>query len=296
MGLFRGNCVKIKKMVRLEREPQQFQPAPETSLFHPPERKTELMIEVEDRFGGQPIEEILFQLYGEQGNSEATTAATIGVGKHAVRRWLKECRIGSRTRSEAAKISWQDPERREELLKKRNNPQTLLKRSQAAIAQWEREREKMMKANQKGAQTRMRMRREELENQIGRPVGEYLKEAKNLGLTKTEVCSRLHIDWGILERYLEREGIEWPSGTELRIQMEWEKRKGSPEMKLVEEARKVGVFSQLSGREQIVLNRRFPKEGKMPESLSFLGEKFGFTKQWTHIIQVEAIEKLRSML
>lgn len=296
MGLFRGNYVKIKRMVGLERESPESQPAPETLSFHPPKRRTKLMKKVEERLDDQPIEKILFHLYGEQRKSEAITAATIGVGKCAVHRWLRECRIRGRTRSEAAKIPWQDPQRREELLKKRNIPQTLLKRRQAAKALWKREREKMMKANQKGAQTRMRMRKEELENQIGRPVGEYLKEAKKLGLTKTEVCSRLHIGWGTLVRYLEREGIEWPSGTELRIQMEWEKRKNSPEMKLIEKAREMGAFSQLTEREQIVLNGRFPKRDEVPQSLSFLGGKFGFTKQWAHIIQNEAIKKLKSML
>lgn len=291
-----GNCVKMKKMVGREREPQQFQPAPEKTSFHPPERKTELMMEVENRFGGQPIEEILFHFYGEQENSLAKTAEIIEVTPTTIKPWMRKCGIKFRSKSEAQKILWQDPERKEELLKKLITPQARLKKRQATRAQWRNQREKMMEANQSGAQTRIRRNERRLVERMGRPKKEYLEEAKKLGLTKTEVCSSLKIHHSTLNRLLEEEEIKLPSGPESFIQREWEERKESPEMKLVEKARKMGIFFDLSEGEQVILNGRFPKEDDVPQSLSSLGRKLGFSKQWAHKIQNEAIEKMRLKL
>lgn len=280
----------------MEREPQQFQPAPETSFFHPPERKTKLMTQIENKFVGQPIEEVLFHFYWQQTNSARGTAEAIEINRNTIFAWFRKCGIRLRSKSEAGKIPWQDPERKEEILKKRETPLTRLKRSQATRAQWKNLRGKMMEARKKAIQTMRRRREKRLEEQIGQPIKEYLKEAKEQGLSKTEVCSHLKIGWGTLNGYLEREGVEWSSAQELLILMEWEKRKQSPEMKLVEKAKEEGVFSDLSEREQIILNGRFPKEGDEPKSLPRLGRKFGITRQRVFTIQNGAIEKIRLKL
>lgn len=113
----------------------------EPSPNRPKEYRTQLIKRLEKKYQ-MPVTDLLREMYVDKLMSAAEIGPELGESVGTISALLRRKEI-SRSKSEAQKARWENPNKRKEMLKKIHNPEADDKRSQSLTEYWKRRRKKL---------------------------------------------------------------------------------------------------------------------------------------------------------
>lgn len=255
--------------------------------------KTSRMLQVEKALGidmatylkeeyetrGRSIEDIVQDIRDKTNGEIRTSTGT-------VRGWLKNCGINTRSVSEASKLLWQDPLKREAIRVARNTPEAKRKKSEALKRRIASHPDLFLASLEKGRRVFAQMRYDATQATLKTKFGDNPKEAlENLYVTQGFSIQRVAEKCGVPRRTI--------SG--------WFKILEITQQTVVLKPEAIDIFNRagvsdylttLNPRERQVLEDRYNKD----KTLDGIGAELGITRERVRQIESKALSKLRSQL
>lgn len=287
----------IEKLVPTQQE----KTADPTEIF-PQVKKTPKMLKVEQIIQ-EDLQVFLPRKYSQEDLSTPDisemiteiSGGNIKVREQTINNWLRKFNSQVRPRSEAVKLAWQNPEKRERRAEAIYSTATKRKIDDG-MSNWQSlfsESEKRNRA--RGAMVRrkralLRSMRETLgEDPTERPNEMYSQQ----GLLSTEIAQEPGIHYDTLISWIRKLEIEITKARETPYGYI----RGNKEEKqnLVEEARAQNLVQNLDPKEQYVINHRYPAEGRRSSSTKIV-EELGLARRQVWQIEKRALGKLRVLV
>lgn len=118
---------------------------PELKRYPPAPRKTKAMKVIEERFHKE-IKELLREKYVDTKKSPKEIAENLDSSRTTIYSWLHRMKIPLRTKSESERITWNDPDKKPNLIANVHKPESDRKRSQSIKANWDQHPERKQQA------------------------------------------------------------------------------------------------------------------------------------------------------
>lgn len=226
--------------------------------------KTPMMRQIEDRFGGRPIEQILNELHWENNKSFTDMAAELGVKRlGTVYRWMR--RLGLETHSQAE-----------------------------GFAIYSEDLQKVKDVVRRGKETRLRKKMARIKDVLGADSELEFKEKLEAMYTQEDSLKKVR---GVINRrgVVVSEPFVRRLMRELGIELKAPRGRVDKTIRsAVKEAFRKGLFSSLTPRESIVLELRFLRQGRTltQEECARALELGGKTRQAVQDVEARGLKRL----
>lgn len=300
-------------------------------------KKTPRMVEAEQVIK-EDLQEFLERKYSVENLSTVEISrmirdksdGNIQIRDGMISNWLERFNVPARSRSEAAKLAWQNPDKRKRKIQGIHSSTTNRERSETRMRTWQKHKNAIRKIHSPMSDTKrgeamrrywenLSLLKEEKENRL-RAVRETRRAAmlshmrERLGddptkrlremcerLSSTEIAEELGVSPSTVRTWKENLGIETRKPSKSTQGIGFIRANEESKQELIKKARIRGLIEILDEKEQYVLYARFPNEGDTIKTHVEIGRNLypdrpKTTRQWPQQIEIRALGKLANVL